>query len=374
MQKTVIITDYDHFGRGITKLKDKIVFVNNALKNEEVSITITKEHKNYIEANTQKIIRSNENRVEPICPYYNICGGCNLMHMSYQEQLNFKQSKITNIINKYVKQNIKINKIVSTNQYNYRNKITLKVKNNILGYYQEETNNLVKIDKCYLADDKINDLIKSIKQHDLKNYDQIIIRASKNLDESMILFKDNNSFILEKLGNYIFKISGDSFFQVNTKGAEIMYQQVLDYLDLKGTENILDLYCGTGTISIYISNHANHVTGIEINKDAIRDANYNKKINHIKNLTFINDDVKNIEIKQYDVVIIDPPRSGINQETINKIIEINPKKIVYVSCDPMTLARDLNILKEKYNIEEITPIDMFPNTYHVECVTVLHRK
>lgn len=163
---------------------------------------------------------------------------------------------------------------------------------------------------------------------------------------------------------------------MNTYQTIKLYNKVVEYAKLSGNEKILDLYCGTGTIGLYLSHYCKEVVGIEINKDAIKDAFKNKEINNINNVDFQCGDVStiinNIEFKP-DIVIVDPPRSGLDKNTINQLIKINPKKIIYISCDPVTLARDLNLLKEKYKINEITPVDMFVNTYHVETVVLMSR-
>ena len=175
-----------------------------------------------------------------------------------------------------------------------------------------------------------------------------------------------------------FIISPLSFFQVNKYNTINLYNKILDYCDLKGTETVLDLYCGTGTIGSFVSRKCNKVIGIEINESAINDAIKNKEINNLKNIEFICGDsgkiLKNNKYKNIDIVIVDPPRSGLSDLSIKEIININPKKIIYTSCDPVTLARDLKILSEKYEVKELTPVDMFPNTYHVESVCVLEKK
>ena len=168
-----------------------------------------------------------------------------------------------------------------------------------------------------------------------------------------------------------------SFFQVNTDCAIKLYKKVLEYLEPNKNDNILDLYCGTGTIGIFVSEYSKSVTGIEINESAIKNAWENAKRNNIKNIEFICKDsskaVKELTGK-YDKIIVDPPRAGLDINTINFLNNSASKRIVYVSCDPVTLARDLNLLKEKYIVEEITPVDMFPYTHHVECVVKLSLK
>ena len=398
----------DHEGRGVIR-QGKVIFVENALPNELVEIKILKEKKNYIEAESIKIENLSKDRCNPNCKYFNNCGGCNLLHMNYESTLNFKENKIKEIIAKFLKEDIKINKIIPTIElFNYRNKATFHVKKQV-GYYKKNSNEIINIDNCNLVDNSINKILKTIKEINLNNIYEIIIRKSKYIDNSMIIIKVNKdinekemidklnsvatsiiiyqnkkyktiygpNYILEQMNEFKFKISEDSFFQVNTKTAISLYEKAVEYIKPKENENILDLYCGTGTIGIFLSKKAKKVTGIEINASAINNAIENSKINNINNIEFICKDSSKavLELKeQFDKIVVDPPRAGLDSNTIKFLKESKAKEIVYVSCDPVTLARDLNLLKENYNIKEITPVDMFPYTHHVETVSLLEIK
>lgn len=384
----------DHQGRGIAKYEGKVYFVENALPDEEVEIEIKKQKKNIVEAKVKKYNKiNNELRTEPLCPYYGACGGCDIMHIKNQNQ--YKLDKLNNIINKYVDKSIKINEVEKSENLNYRNKITLQVKNNKLGLYKKESNEIVEINECLLVKNKINEIIKIIKENqNLNNINQIII---KNMEETMVTFKTNDNInaeylkdyvdsiyindkliygkdkIIEKMDKYNFLISSDSFFQVNTKMSTKMY----NYIDslIKKTDIIFDLYCGTGTIGIFVHDKANKVIGLEINEDAIKDANENKKINNITNIEFYASDSANIKEKtnlKPNVIIVDPPRSGLSDKMIKDIISLNPETLIYVSCDPMTLARDIKKL-DSYEVVSIKGFNMFPNTYHVESVSLLKK-
>ena len=389
MKKLVVkIENLDHFGRGIAKVNNMPIFVENSLIDEEVEIIVTKEKKNYMEGIVDKYIKTSPIRVVSKCPYYDNCGGCDLLHLSYEEQLKYKENKVKEIIKKFSDLEC-VNSIVGSKQFNYRNKITLQV-NKEIGYFKKKTNDIIAIDKCLLVDDKINKIIVELKKLDISKINKIVIRVT-NL-ESMVVFYGNitskinldvdtiivnnkvikgNGYIKENINGLNFIISPTSFFQVNNIGMINIYNKVLNYID---GGNVLDLYCGTGTIGIYVSKKANNVLGIELNKEAIKDAQINKKLNNIKNIDFISGDVGTILSRnnfKADIVIVDPPRAGLDNNSISNIIKIHPNKIIYVSCDPVTLARDLNILKEHYDVLEITPFDMFGNTYHVECVCLL---
>jgi len=206
-------------------------------------------------------------------------------------------------------------------------------------------------------------------------------KANVAFSEKEYLLHGRNT-VYEKLGKYSFEISGNSFFQTNTKQAERLFDTVIDFADLKGHENVYDLYCGAGTISIYISEHVKQVVGFESVGSAITDANNNCSLNNITNCRFVlgdlKDELRDTEkiIEQYgepDLMIIDPPRSGMHPKTVKAILNLKPKKIVHVSCNPATLARDLNILCETdYSLVKVQPVDMFPHTAHIEVVALLY--
>lgn len=402
----VEVTKLDHQGRGIAKINDKIIFIPNALPEETVDVDIILEKKKYYEGIIKEIINASDKRIKSICPYFEECGGCQFLNMNYQDSLYYKQNKVEEIMNKYLGIKIKINNIVACdNNLYYRNKTTFQVKNDI-GFFKEKTNTLIPVDKCYISDIKINVIYKAIKDNiNLTNVKQVIIRATKNTLESMVIFKTNNYIdnkkiidilkkkvdsiyindeliygkgkIIENLCNKNFYISPSSFFQVNTLQAEKLYNKAIAYADIKKEDTVLDLYCGTGTIGIVASDKAKKVIGIELNKEAIKDANENKKLNNINNIEFYAGDVGKILNKNNykpDIIIVDPPRVGLDSLALAQILNIRPKKLVYVSCDLMTLARDLKLLSNDYDILELTPVDMFPYTAHVESVCALKLK
>ena len=365
----VTIIDYDHQGRGMAKINDKIVFIPNTMIGEIVKIKITKNKKNYMEAKVIEYIKENEKRIKKLCPYYEKCGGCDILHLPYDEQLIYKENKIRNIISRYLKEDIKINSIVKSDKhFNYRNKVILHANNNKIGYYEKNTNNIISINNCLLLDPSLNKYIKTLNKID----NELVLRTN-----GIDILDDDNSFIIKNIGEYKYLVSLKSFFQINDNVTYKLYEKVKEYCNSTKEDNILDLYCGTGTIGIYLSKECNSVLGIEINKQAIMDANKNKELNNITNIEFIAQDVSKVinKIKfKPSIIVVDPPRAGLDEKTIKEIIKMNPRRLVYVSCDPMTLVRDLNILKYYFNIKEITPFDMFPNTYHVETISLLEKK
>lgn len=408
MELQVKIESFDHQGRGIAHNDNKTIFVTDALPGEEVIVELINIKKKYMDARVKKYITTSSDRIKPECPYYDKCGGCDIMHIPYEKQLEFKNNKIKDIMRKFasVDESIIEDIIPCQNNTFYRNKITLQVREE-LGLFEKKSYKVVNIDKCLITNNKINELIEVLNTYDLSKINSIVVRCTK-LNDIMCIFtlredicdnvlinpiKDNVSsifkvldskyiniygdrYITDIIDEYKFKISPSAFFQVNSYQVFKLYNKVLEYLDLKGNENILDLYCGTGTIGIYLSKKCNKVLGIEVNKQSIEDSKINKEINNINNIDFICgktcDVINDVSFKP-DAIVVDPPRSGLDRGTVNYLLRSKCKRIIYVSCDPVTLARDIKLLAE-YSLVKITPIDMFPNTNHVECVCVLNRR
>lgn len=399
----VKIDRLDHQGRGIAKVDGITTFISNALVDEIVDIELIQKKKKFNIGRVKKYITLSPDRVEPICPYFKLCGGCDLMHISYQNGLKFKQDKIINIIEKYTSiDSKKIKDILYSNEYYYRNKVTFQVKGKI-GFYDKKSYDIVPIEHCYISSKKINELLTILNSCNLNGIEQIMIRTNEQENMVVIYSKQiskeiidklknkcsliqydgkyklisGNDYIIDSIGDYKFIISPASFYQVNKNTIKMLYDKVLEYLEPNKNDVVLDLYSGTGTIGIYVSNFVKKIISVEINKFAVDDAIKNKELNNVSNIEFICNDVSNVidQFKQQiDSIIVDPPRSGLDDKTIMWLKEIKPNKIVYVSCDPITLARDLEKLSSIYDINEITPVDMFPNTSHVECVCALKLK
>lgn len=387
----------NHQGMGIGRINNKVVFVEDGLVGEKVLVKIVEDNKKYMVAKIVKRLTISKDRCKYDCIYYDRCGGCNIASLIYEKQLEFKKGKVIDIFKKYA--DILIDpKIIKTNEYHYRNKIVMHVENGKMGYYEKNTNKVVSIDKCLIASDTINKILKKIEDNiDLNKVKQIMIRSTYK--DSMVVIDGEvdidslikalefvtsiyvnkklvygKSKIIEKIGDYLFYISSDSFFQVNTNQAYNLYNQVLTYANLNKDDVVLDLYCGTGTIGIYLAKYCKSVLGIEINEMAIMDANENKKLNNIDNISFINGSasiINKLEVKA-NVVVVDPPRSGLDNVTIDTLIKMKVDKIIYVSCDPMTLSMDIKRLSNVYKLEDITLFDMFAQDYHVESVCVLN--
>ena len=395
----VKIEKLDHFGRGITHINDKICFVKDALPEEIVDIEIINENKKFSEAITKKVKEKSPNRIKSKCKYSNKCGGCTFSHLLFEEENKYKEEKVKEIINRFADLDKKlVKKIVSNEEYNYRNKIVLHGIGKNLGFYEERTHSIIPINNCHLISPKMNKVIKILNKIN-ERIEEVLIRC--NNDDSMIMvelegkvsdleeLKDicdvliYNGLILSEedelineIGNKKYYLSYSSFFQVNRFLTKNLYDEVLKEVKKKKPKKVLDLYTGTGTIGIYVSNYAKKIIGIDSNGSNIKNANKNKELNNVKNIEFICDRVENRinEFKNIDLIIVDPPRAGLDPKTKNYLKELKSDTIIYVSCDPVTLARDLKELNDIYNIKSIKPFNMFPRTYHCESITILERR
>lgn len=398
----VRVEKLDHFGRGIAWIEDKICFIPDALPGEMVDISIVSTKKKYLIGKVISYIEKSDFRELPKCQYYGICGGCNLMNMKYSLENQFKYQKVCELLEKFTNKSRELVKKCESNQrFYYRNKILLHCDNKKIGLYMNDTNQLVSIDHCILVNERINQLISFLSRWSVnKNTSEIMIRVGNVTGDILLVINGNvdnyhelldlvdvliindevvsdQKRIFSIIGDKKYVVSAKSFFQVNSYLTEKLYDEVYSIVKKNKSKKVLDLYCGTGTIGIYISDLVEQVLGIEVIDDAIVDANSNKEINCCKNISFMSGKVEDIIYdidKDYDTVIVDPPRSGLNRTVISNILKILPNVLIYVSCDPVTLMRDINLFSDQYDLEYIKPFNMFPNTYHVECVCVLKLK
>ncbi len=422
------------------------VFVDGGIPGETVQVRITQKKKNYARAELIKVLDAVSTRVNPECPVFSDCGGCQLQHIDYREQLLHKEKMIKDLLERIGgMENIKISSVIAAeNNLAYRNKAQFPLAEDsegkiVSGFYQKGTHQLVAYDNCHIQHPLINRIankaIEIANEFGISAYDEekhkglfrhLIVRVGVCTSHAMLIIVTNgNKFSLVKeisekiikevpelvgiiqnintrktnvimgnenkvqvgqdfyydyIGDIKYAISPQSFFQVNTLQAAKLYDKVLDYAQLTGEELILDAYCGIGSISLYLSGRAKKVIGIEEVSEAIKDANKNAQLNGIENCEFISGKVENklTEIinrgEKLDIIVFDPPRKGLADSVIEAVLKVLPDKIIYVSCNPATLARDLKKLKEKYDIKEVQPVDMFPHTSHVETVCLLTRK
>ena len=436
--------DYTYDGKGVIKVDNEVIFVDNVLINEEVEVRIRKKEKNYSIGEVVNYITTSKERKEPSCPYFYDCGGCHLLHMSYIEQLRFKENHVQNCIQRIGGIDKKVLPIIGMDKpYKYRNKVQVSFSKDykgqvIGGFYKEKTHQIIDNERCLLENEIAEEIItffkKLIVKYDIEPFDRssnygtirhllvrtgyypkevmvVIITKSKYLPKQKELIKELTSkfpniksiihninegktnhilgniekciygkdYIEDTLCGLKFKISSKSFYQVNPTQTERLYMEAINAAKLTKEDNIIDAYSGIGTIGLIASKYVHSVVGVEIVKEAIINAQNNLKINNITNAKYYVDDASRfmmnyIKDNKADVVFVDPPRNGLEKKFVEALLTSKPPKVIYISCDPSSLSRDLKMLKEVYEIESIQPVDMFPNTYHVETVVLLSHK
>ena len=435
------IIDYGADGEGIAKINGYTIFVLGALKGEKCKIHILKVLKTHAFAKVIQIIEKSSKRVEPDCSTFNKCGGCDLRHIAYSETLKIKQEKVQNLVNKMLKNKEKVNETVGMeNPTFYRNKAIYPVtQDKKVGIFAKRSHNIIPINECkiqtkisqeiskYILDnweDSIYDektgkgLLRNIMLREGFKTDEIMLvlvqNGEKNVFETnsklqiekivkefpkiktivinvntektnVVLSRKNiivygDGTITDRLGEYEFKISPNSFYQINPVQTEKLYNLAIEGAKLKKDDILCDLYCGIGTIGIFASKYVKKVYGVEIVEEAIKDAKQNAEINKVDNIEFIQGDVEVAFNKMLDngvkpsVVIVDPPRKGLDNKTVQNLCNLKLDRLVYVSCNPATLMRDLQELENVYKIDNITPVDNFCYSSHIECVAVLEIK
>ena len=429
-------------GEGVGKLDGLAVFVEGALPDEIVDVELVTVKKNYAVGRLVEIVKPSPERVKPICPLYSRCGGCQLQHMSYPAQLKWKRQQLVDAIERIGKLGgVKIfDTLGMENPLRYRNKMQFPIGKGLrIGCYERSSHKIVDTQSCLIqnvANDRILTAVRKVAEKlKLTPYDEdthkgflrhvmgrvgsngelmvVIVTATEKfpaaksfvrallnelpevttIQQNVQTFRNNvilgrdtkilygKPTIRDTLGGLNFNISARSFFQVNTVQAEVLYRTALDFAELHGRETVIDAYCGTGTIGLFMARQARKVFGVEVVSSAVADAKKNARENNIRNAQFLFGDAVKVLPRLFadeihaDVVVVDPPRAGCDQKVLEVFAAARPEKIVYVSCNPATLARDLKILDALgYRTTKIQPVDMFPQTAHVEAVAQVVRK
>ena len=434
-------------GEGVGFFKRNVVFVKGALPGEIVTAQVTTVNPKYAEATIKKIRQASPDRVTPPCPVYDVCGGCQLQHMTYERELIEKRDMIIQALERYVKDLAPTIDVKQTlgmeNPWHYRNKSQFQVrqfgKDIKAGLYSEGSNKLIDINECIVQHPVTthitNEIKKYLEQLNIPIYDEknpqgivrtIVVRTGmktgqiqvtlvttkkkmphkeelvqliRKIDPNIVSISQNinaertslvfgettfNLFgketIHEKLGELAFDLSARAFFQLNPEQTEHLYNEIEKAAALTGKETVVDAYCGVGTIGLWLAKNAKEVRGMDIIEESIKDAKKNAKRNGFTNTKYVHGTAKQWLQKWKnegfvpDVLTVDPPRSGLDTELLKTILDIKPKRFVYTSCNPSTLAKDLQALTKVYNVKYIQPVDMFPQTAHIEAVTLLELK
>ncbi len=453
------IVDIASNGKSLGRHEGQVVFVDKLVPGDVADVQIYKKRRRYVEARPVDIKTYSDKRAEPLCSHFGVCGGCKWQHLTYEDQLQYKHSHVSENVQKL--SGIKLPEILpiigSDEQYHYRNKMEYTFSNNrwlteeeikegieyehrnALGFHVPgRFDKIVDIETCYLQEDISNRIRNFIRDYALKNdisfFDlreqtgnlrnlivrtattgdlmivlsvtdyndstesllnelstefpeitslQYVVNQKKNdtiFDLEVVCFKGKDH-IIEKMKNLNYKIGPKSFYQTNSKQAEKLYAIAKENAGIKSDDLVYDLYTGTGTIANYVADQAKKVVGIEYVEDAVKDAEINSKENDISNTEFHAGDMQKLLTQEFlekngrpDVIITDPPRAGMHADVVARINESGARTVVYVSCNPASQARDLELMDAQYEVTKLQPVDMFPNTAHVENVAVLKRR
>ena len=377
---------------------DKIILVKGAIPGEVVEVTVQEKKRDYTLAAVSQVVEPSEYRVEPKCPVFGVCGGCHLQYVSYERQLSMKEEVLVDSLARLGGIEVELGPSLSDAQWNYRHRAQFKVsRHGNLGFFRESSRDIVEFEACPLMKGEINGLLRTVKEKALAQGlkeihfsvgDSVAVLLKYDGDYACdqelfrqagmasIACNDNltegSGYVVFDLLGLKYTVSPWTFFQahwlLNTKVAELITQAAEP---LKG-QVVLDLYAGAGNFSLPLAEQAQEILLVEENPHAIEDGTRNLKMNGLKNCRFMKSSAEKYKMqKKVDLLILDPPRPGLTTEVAKKVIEHAPARIIYISCNPATLARDLKKLKEKYAITSIRMIDFFPNTFHIEAAVFL---
>ena len=381
------ITSISKFGEGVDLKNDLPLFISGAIQGEEVIVQKTTRTQNYETAIVTEVLKPSSKRVTPFCKYYGSCTGCQLQHIQYEEQLVIKKTRVQEALNKITKlSNVSIkNTIPAPETTHYRNHARFTVRyGGKLGFVNKNTREFIQIDECKIMNKGINDKINQL-QNKCEETSQLSIRHSNinnsfliqpNLKSDQINLETGQKHYRETVNEIPFKVASPSFFQVNTAQIPTMGEIIKTHLAFKGSEIIIDAYAGVGTFAGLLSPYVKKIFAIEESPSAIQDGK--DSLGHLTNIEFIQGKTESVLdniSENIDAIIVDPPRKGCDIQSIKSILKMKPNNIIYVSCDPDTLARDLQLLLNgMYKIDLIQPLDMFPHTHHVETIVVLTKQ
>jgi 23S rRNA (uracil1939-C5)-methyltransferase len=418
----VLIESVAYKGYGVARFDGKVVFVPYTLTGDEAWIEIMEEKKRYSTARLVQVLKPSPGRVTPPCPYFGTCGGCQWQHIDYSIQVEQKKEILGETLKRLggMKEIPSISVVPSPKPYDYRIRVQLKVKGKAMGYYQERSHRIVDIERCHISHPLVNQIIQNLRDQldALSRMKEVEINVSPQEGRSVLLFqphsydqgaepftkellrsqpmlkgiaitqKDGHHLIGDPILNFTLSLSHErekrelnlrislgSFSQVNPEQNQRLVQTVLHFSEVDQEDRVFDLYAGVGNLTLWLAMEGREVLGIEENRMAFQDAQFNAERNGIKNCHFIHGKVEDVFLdgkrEPPDLIVLDPPRTGC-KTILDQIVRLKPKKIIYVSCEPTTFARDLRLFSERgYSLQRLSLIDMFPQTYHMEVVGLL---
>jgi 23S rRNA (uracil1939-C5)-methyltransferase len=412
-------------GYGVTRVDGKVVFVPYTMAGDEAWIEITEEKKRYSTARLIQILKPSAERATPPCPYFGTCGGCQWQHIEYSIQVEQKKGILGETLKRLggMKEIPSISIVPSPKPYEYRIRVQLKVKGKAMGYYQERSHRVVDVERCPISHPLVNRIIQDLRHQldALSRMEEVEINVSPDEGRGILLFhphfyyqgskpftteflrsqpllkgiaitqQDEHHLIGDPTLNFTipltqerekrelkFRISPGSFSQVNPEQNQRLVQTVLQFSEVTQEDEVIDFYAGAGNLTLSLATGGREVLGIEENRMAFQDAQFNAERNEIKNCHFIHGRVEDVLLhwkrELPGLIVLDPPRTGC-KTILDEVVRLKPKKIIYVSCEPTTFARDLRLFSERgYSLQKLSLIDMFPQTYHMETVGLLSQK
>lgn len=389
----------------------KVIFIRGAIPGELVDVSIEEKKRDYSIASVRNVIEPSPSRREPPCRIFGICGGCQLQFMEYDKQVSMKEEILLDAMRRIGDAEVTLMPSLAGKEFGYRHRGQFKVSpEGVIGFYREGTREVIPVGHCPVMAPGINGLLQKLRSADLKGVKEIFMAsgdttailvkgampdeaAQSLLDSGLsgLAFENGDSlgkdYITLDLNGLKYSVTPWSFFQSHWSLNRTVVETVVRELSPLENKNILDLYAGAGNFSLPLSLQAQEVTAVEENSYAVEDGRRNVMLNSAKNCAFVQMSVEKIlgsRKKQqaaklfgeahYDIIVLDPPRAGLTSECLRKVVEAGSERIVYISCNPATLARDVKKMREKYEIESIRLVDFFPNTYHIEALVFLRRR
>ncbi len=405
------LTAMAHGGSALGRHEGRVIFVPYTIPGETVRAEITEGHKRWAKARLLKVLEPSPHRVEPPCPYFgqDACGGCQVQHMAYEAQIAFKQDVVVDQLGRvggFEAPNVQ-DIIAAAEPWSYRNNIQFSVtEEGHLGFRSADSHRIVPVDACLVSDSQLDDLWTALNMEwpqlrrltlrcgsatgdqlaifELDHYEDFDIEVDfpvscvlllADVGSAQVVTLMGSPYLVEHVAGHDYRISPTSFFQVNTGGAEALVALVREHAQLRGTDTLLDLYAGVGLFGLTLAEDFGYVIGVEAHPGAADDFWHNAR--DLENVELLEGPAEAAlaEIEQsVDVIVLDPPRAGAGEEVVAGMVRLSPRRIVYVSCDPATLARDARYLVDAgYRLDSVQPLDMFPQTYHIESVALFVR-
>ncbi|MCS7286433.1 MAG: 23S rRNA (uracil(1939)-C(5))-methyltransferase RlmD [Anaerolineae bacterium] len=394
-----------HGGEALGFYEGKAIFVAGGIAGERVQVEIEEDHRSWARARLLEVLTPSPYRVEPPCPYFGRCGGCQWQHIDYKAQLQFKREILAEQLARIGGLEAEIFPVVpSPWPWHYRNSVRFRVTpEGMLAFQALRSTELVVIEECYILHPLVEEVLEAVEMElppllslkvkvGVRTGHQLLVletahketlELSTELPVSCVLIPPSgppvvmagSDFIQEEVAGRLYRISAMSFFQANTPQAEKLVEIVEEFLTPEGKETLLDGYCGVGLFGLALADKVARVIGVEENPFAVNDALLNAEMQGAGNALFIQGRMEEVSgqlEEKIDLAVVDPPRTGMEKEALEGLVRLKPQKIAYVSCDPATLARDLAFLvKNGYVLEKVQPVDMFPQTFHIESISLL---